>query len=434
MVNLIRPVAVALKGKGLGTLSKRVVTISQRYGVTPATMDRALGQLAQILQRYECRATLPITTVALARNSHVIQKYQAQGIEFAVHGYRHIDHSQLSLAEQTEHFRQAGQIFQAHGINFKGFRCPYLRWNEATLTALSQTGFAYDSSPSLFWAGAEKYASDSYQRALDFYGAQPLADYPALPYFEAERNLVRIPYCLPDDESLVERLQWSAEAEMNRIWPAMFQHIHAQGELFNLGLHPERTSDCAPALIATLQAVQAVKAEVWPARLDEITAWWRERSAATVAATKEEADVWQVTVNGPVGTTLLLRSLEVKTASSPWFDGYLRADDGSSCIIQSQQRPFIGVSPGSAPGLSSFLKQQGYIVEPSTDPGAYSFYLDRPTFSRQDERPLLTQIEQGDFPLARLGRWPNGAYSALCITGDIDALTVWDYSLRFLGN
>jgi hypothetical protein len=434
MVNLIKPVAVALKGKGLGTLSRRVLTISQQYGVTVTTMDRALGQLAQILQEYECRATLPITTVALARNSGVIQKYQAQGIEFAVHGYRHIDHSQLSLVEQTEHFRKAGQIFREHGINFKGFRCPYLRWNEATLAALSQTDFAYDSSPSLFWAKAEKYATNSYYRALDFYGAQPLADYPALPYFDAKKNLVRIPYCLPDDESLIERLQWSSVAEMNQIWPAMFHHIHAQGELFNLGLHPERTSDCAQALIATLQAVRAVKSEVWRARLDEITTWWRERSAATVEATNSQSNLWQLTVKGPVGTTLLLRSLEVKTTSEPWFDSYRRASDGTSCTVQSHQRPFIGVSPDSPPGLVSFLKQQGYIVEISNEADLYSFYLNRRIFSQQDERPLLTQIEETNFPLARLGRWPDGARSALCITGDIDALTIWDYSLRFLGN
>lgn len=434
MVNLFKPVAVALKGKGLGTLSRRVVTISRRYGLTAATMDRALGQLAQILQRYEGRATLPITTVALARNSRVIQKYQAQGIEFAVHGYRHIDHSQLSLAEQGEHFRKAGQVFAAQGIHFKGFRCPYLRWNEATLTALSQAGFAYDSSASLFWAVADRHTTDTYHRVLDFYGAQPLADYPALPYFDTASNLIRIPYCLPDDESLVERLQWSSLAEMNQAWPAMFQHLHAQGELFNLGLHPERTHECAPALIATLQAVGAVKSQVWRARLDEVATWWRERSAATVDVTHAQDDLWHLAVTGPSGTTLLLRSLEVKTDSEPWFDGYRRAADETTCTVQGHQRPFIGVSPDSAPGLVSFLKQQGYIVEISSEATLYSFYLDRRAFSRQDERLLLTQIEQGDFPLARLGRWPNGARSALCVTGDIDALTVWDYSLRFLGS
>jgi hypothetical protein len=245
---------------------------------------------------------------------------------------------------------------------------------------------------------------------------------------------VRLPYCLPDDESLVERLQWAAPEEMNQTWPAMFRHFHAQGELFNLGLHPERAADCAPALIATLQAVSAAKGEVWRARLDEIAAWWRERSAAMVEATSVEGDLWELAVNGPPGTTWLLRGLEVKSSSQPWFNGYRQASGDMVCTVQSRQRPFIGVSPNTAPDLVSFLRQQGYIVEPSPEPALYPFYLERPTFSRQEERPLLAQIEQGDFPLARLGRWPHGARSALCVTGDIDALTVWDYSLRFLGN
>ena len=33
----------------------------------------------------------------------------------------------------------------------------------------------------------------------------------------------------------------------------------------------------------------------------------------------------------------------------------------------------------------------------------------------------------------RTDRWPNAAGSALAITGDIDALTAWDYAWRFLG-
>lgn len=433
MTHLIKPVAVALKGKGLGTLTRRVGSIVQRYGFNSANMDRALGQLAQILKQFDCRATLPITTVALARNSQVIQKYQAQGIEFAVHGYRHIDHSQLSLDEQTDHFRQAAQIFQQHRIQANGFRSPYLRWNEATLTALSQTGFGYDSSPSLYWAVPQHQTTESYHRVLGFYGAQPLADYPALPSIEPQQNLVQIPYCLPDDESLVERLQWQRPTEMNEVWPTMFQHIHAQGELFNLGLHPERTAECAPALVATLEAMRPLQDQVWRARLVEIAAWWRERTAAVVEATQDQADLWQLKVNGPAGACLLLRNLAVKSKSEPWFGHYRRADNGA-CTVQTNQRPFIGVSPNSAPALSSFLKQNGYIVETSAEAAVYSFYLDRPTFSRLDERPLLDQIETGDFPLARLGRWPYGARSALCITGDIDALTVWDYSLRFLGH
>jgi hypothetical protein len=50
---------------------------------------------------------------------------------------------------------------------------------------------------------------------------------------------------------------------------------------------------------------------------------------------------------------------------------------------------------------------------------------------RTDERPVLDEIEGGTFPLARPGRWPDGARSALSLTGNIDALTIWDYASRF---
>jgi hypothetical protein len=36
-------------------------------------------------------------------------------------------------------------------------------------------------------------------------------------------------------------------------------------------------------------------------------------------------------------------------------------------------------------------------------------------------------------PLIRLGAWPYGNRSALAVTGDIDALTIWDFAHRFRG-
>ena len=432
MTRFLKPLTIAFNGKGPVTLFKRIWSISRRYGLNAAKMDRSLEKLSGLLKRFDCYATLPITTVALARNNAVIQKYQAQGIEFAVHGYLHIDHSQLSRAEQEAYFQNARQAFQENQIHFEGFRCPYLRWNEDTLIALQQTNFVYDSSSSLFWDVSPKYTSDSYYRALEFYGAQPLADYLALPYLDDAHNLVRIPYCLPDDESLIERLNRDSVAEINQIWLAMFRQLHWQGELFTLGLHPERTQDCADALAATLQEVQATAPAVWPARLKEIAAWWKARYKAVVEVTELQNDQLQLVINGPVGTTLLLRSLDAKTETKPWFDGYEQASK-SPCIIQTSKRPFIGLSPDSSAALHSFLKQQGYIVEVTSNPDNYSMYLDDNAFSRYKERPLIVKIEAADFPLARLGRWPNGARSAFNVTGDIDAITFWDYSQRLQG-
>jgi len=433
MVQVVKPITIALKGKGPAALLKRVGSITKRYGVNAGKMDRALNQLSRLLQEFDCRATFPITSVALARNGAVIQKYQAQGIEFAIHGYRHIDHSQLSHEEQVVQFRKAHQIFQEQGIHCEGFRCPYLRWNDATLTALSEINLSYDSSNSLVWDIDPKHGTDHYYRALEFYGAQPACKYLALPSMTHDQNLVRIPYCLPDDESLIERLVWDSATEMNGIWPAMFQKIHEQGELFNLGLHPERATECTLGLMATMQAIKNVAPEVWRARLKEIATWWKARYHTEVDITTSRSHTLQVSIHGPAGTTLLLRSLEARTATATWFDGYYRATE-LPCVIETAKRPVIGVSPESAPSLVSFLKQQGYIVEIASQPDQYTFYLDRRTFSPEEERPLVQQIETDTFPLVRLGRWPNGARSAFCVTGDIDALTILDYGLRFLGH
>jgi hypothetical protein len=35
--------------------------------------------------------------------------------------------------------------------------------------------------------------------------------------------------------------------------------------------------------------------------------------------------------------------------------------------------------------------------------------------------------------LVRLARWPNGARAALSVTGDVDALTIRDYTRRLNG-
>jgi peptidoglycan/xylan/chitin deacetylase (PgdA/CDA1 family) len=432
MMHLTKPLTVALRGKGWVALFKRVWNIARRYGLTAARMDCSLAQFSRILRQFDCQATLPITAVALARNGAIIQKHQAQGTEFAVHGYRHVDYSRMSLSEQYAHFRKAGQVFRDHSVRFEGFRSPYLRWNAGTLAALSQNSLSYDSSSSLYWDVGAEHVTDSYRRVLGFYGAQPAADYPAVPYLDTAMDLVRIPYCLPDDEALVERLRWRSSAEMNQVWPTIFHQVHRRGELFTLGLHPERIKGCADALIATLQEARTATPAVWCARLSEIAAWWKARYVAVVDATDIGDHCLQLTVNGPAGTTLLLRALDVQTGTKPWCDGYQLASE-MPAIVRVTKRPFIGVSPDSAPALLGFLKQQGYIVEISTQPDSYSLYLNHRSFLCHEEEPLLAQIEAVAVPLAQLGRWPNGARSALAITGDIDALTLWDYGLRLCG-
>jgi len=174
MTRSINLLATALKGKSPTALFKRAWLLGKRYGLTTAQMDRSLEQFSQLLQEPDGRATLPVTTVVLSRNRPIIQKYQAQGIEFIVHGYTHIDYSQLTPEEQLAHLRRAREIFAKASITAMGFRSPYLRRGTHLNAALEATGVSYVSNQPVMWDvfDFEDLASSThagYKRALDFY-------------------------------------------------------------------------------------------------------------------------------------------------------------------------------------------------------------------------------------------------------------------------
>jgi hypothetical protein len=181
-----------------------------------------------------------------------------------------------------------------------------------------------------------------------------------------------------------------------------------------------------------LRAARELKPAVWIARLDEIAAWWRRRSETAVALVKAADDRWHVTVDGPPGVTTLARDVYVSAPTRPWADGYQRIV-ADSFTIHTDTCPIVGVRPGSSDRLISFLRQQGYLVEVANGDRSYTVHLDRTDLAEHEERKLLARLEEERGPLVRLGRWPDGARSVLSVTGDIDALTLWDYGLRFLG-
>jgi hypothetical protein len=79
----------------------------------------------------------------------------------------------------------------------------------------------------------------------------------------------------------------------------------------------------------------------------------------------------------------------------------------------------------------SFLREHGYVVDTSEDAARCSVYLDD-VAAPDGEVALVELIESSAAPLLKLGRWPDGARSALCIAGDLDALSLGDYASRFL--
>jgi peptidoglycan/xylan/chitin deacetylase (PgdA/CDA1 family) len=426
----MNPISVAFQGKGPFKLAQRAVNITKSYGLTPGKIEQALKRFAVILDQFGCSATFPITSVALGRNPRLIRRYQEQGIEFAIHGYRHSDHCHLSQMEQLNQLEMAVQLFERVGIQARGFRGPYLHANHDTLLALRRQHLAYDSSQGLSWDVLNGHETPAYRYVLGFYGALSASDYPSLP--SLEDDVVRIPYSLPDDEALVHRLSLDTTDQMTQLWLAILYRSYELGELFTLGLHPERTFICQEPLTAVLALACELSPTVWIARLDEIAAWWRARSAAKIELADFADGKLQVTVTCPPGTTVLARGVQTSAPAQPWVDGYQRVQ-ATTFTIHADLRPCIGISPSANPELSNFVRQQGYGVEISPQNHRYAYYLDQVHFAAEDKRALLAKIEGTDHPLVRLGRWPNAARSALTITGDIDALTLWDYGLRFLG-
>ena len=427
----MNPVVVAARGKGITGAARRVAVIGRRYGPTAARMDAAIGRFMRILKSFEATASFPITAAALSRTEGIVEKYDFLGVEFPVHGYFHVDHTRLSLQAQLDQLGAAKRLFEKRGLRPEGFRSPYLRASEDTLTVLRTLGFRYDSSQAVAFPVEPAMQTDAYRRALELERARPVEDIGTMP--RSEDGLLRIPYALPDDEALVDRLRIDNANVMSRIWLDMLERTHVAGELFTLNLHPERIANCEAALIATLARARQLSPAVWIARLGDIARWWTDLAATSVEATRlPHSGELEIHVAGPRGVTVLARGMEVRAITSPWL-GREQVVHATVFRVTTQREPFVGVSPTSDPALPDLLRERGYIVDLTSEPRRNAVFLNEPILTPERTAAILAKLGAHAGPLLRISRWPEGAASAMSVTGDIDALTVWDYGLRVVG-
>ena len=89
----------------------------------------------------------------------------------------------------------------------------------------------------------------------------------------------------------------------------------------------------------------------------------------------------------------------------------------------------VGVSPRTPHEVTRFLAEEGFASETSDERHLYGAYLDLHEGS-WSEASVLEALDAAPGPLVRMWRWPNGARSALAVTGDIDALTLRDFMTR----
>jgi peptidoglycan/xylan/chitin deacetylase (PgdA/CDA1 family) len=411
--------------RGAGNLVKRSAQIMTRFGPTPTRMGARFDRFMDILDEFDIRPTFPITALPMSRNPDFAHRLVERGAELAVHAWSHIDLSALDLAGQREHMGRAVDLFRSCSVPFTGFRAPYLHWNEDTMSVVGEYRFRYSSNQTLWWdvidtAALGEREQEGLERGMAFYRPLPAASFRALPF--RRDGFIEIPVCLPDDEIPLDRMYIHDVEYLGRMWRAIFQHTYARGELFTLQLHPERIDFFREALRDLLRDARGRRPAVWIATLDEIAQWW-ESKARNRAQFVREGGAFRVTVEACAGSTLVLRA-----------HGTVKHIDGSTLLIDTESRPCVGVAPGSSREAIAILADLGYIVEVGERSDGYAVHLG--TLEKHDYAAIEAcrrVIDESERPLVCFGTWPHGCHSALSVTGDIDALTIWDFWQRFRG-
>jgi peptidoglycan/xylan/chitin deacetylase (PgdA/CDA1 family) len=396
-----------------------------RFGVNANRMGKRFDQFMDLLDEHKCRPTFPITALPMSRNPEFAKKLIARGAELAVHAYTHIDLTALDKSGQMENLGRAIQLFRDVGIPFTGFRAPYLHWNEDTMAVVGMYQFRYSSNQAVLWnvvdlEGLTSEQSIGWEKSKAFYGPLDAADTFVLP--SRKNGFIEIPVSLPDDETLIDRMYFKSPDVLKDAWSAIFEQTHNRGELFTIQLHPERVSFFSQPLAELLTLCRERKRGVWIATLEEIADWWSGKSRNT-ADLHHENGAYKVNVKVCDGTTLYLRESGCERSVIP---GEVR--------IESQRRPCVGISPGSDKIAIELLKDKGYILEVGEHEDAYEIHVGKIESSDYTTvRALLDRLDNFEGPLLRFGVWPNCNWSVVAVTGDIDALTIWDFVNRFRG-
>jgi peptidoglycan/xylan/chitin deacetylase (PgdA/CDA1 family) len=407
----------ALKAKGKAGTLKRFLKVVKSYGITSKKMEANLSLFEAILDKYSCSATFPITAIVLKRHEDVIKKYAE--VEFAIHGLVHKDYSAMTQKEQMAHLKTAVEIFKDADIEPSGFRAPYLSNNACLLALVKNSGLEYENSEVVLW-NSEEIKSER-ERIQQFYNPKDAKSYMSLP-----RGIdpVIMPVSLPDDEILADRLRFNG-GKIGEVWGGIIEEVYERGEMFVLQLHPERINECKADLENTLANAIRRTPAVWIAQLKDVVRWWGERMKFKIEI-NERNGKYIVDVDCTESATVLVKNMGVE-GSVEWYNGY-KTVDSRNFECSADYMPSIGVSSSVSVEFKEFLRVEGFHVVASARKSEFKIYFD--SDPKMDELSVLRQIGASEAPIVRLWRWPFRARCALCITGDIDAMTIGDFIRR----
>ncbi|MBI4721147.1 MAG: polysaccharide deacetylase family protein [Chitinivibrionia bacterium] len=411
--------------RGPANSAKRAVQIATRFGVGPGKMGRRFDRFMDLMDEYGCKPTFPITALPMSRNPAFARHLLERGAELAVHAYTHCDMTTLDYRSQSAHIEKALHLFRTLGVPFCGFRAPYLHWNEDTMKVVEDYRFLYSSNQAVLWGVLDLEAlaplqMQGWTKGTAFYNPIDTEENAVLPY--VRRGFVEVPVSLPDDEVLLDRMYMRDLDALTSVWNTIFERTYDRGELFTVMLHPERIDFFRRPLEHLLSSARSRKPGVWIATLAEIAGWWKDkqRNRAVFSRSRESINV---EIRACAGAAAYLRR-----------EGNERRLEPGAIELRTDARPCVGVSPGSARAAMQQLEDRGYVIEVGETAGDFAIHLGMlQSASYGDLWKRLERLESFPGPLVRFDTWPHGNKSALAVTGDIDALTLWDFVQRFRG-
>ncbi|MFX0204197.1 MAG: polysaccharide deacetylase family protein [Candidatus Hodarchaeota archaeon] len=393
-------------------------------------MQSNLDLYLAILQKYAVAPSFAITAKTLAKHPKLVDNIMKKDVEFAIHGYQHIDYTRLSDEQLSRHLQKAIKIFREKNIPFLGFRFPYLRYNNTGIDILGSL-FCWDSSHTILWNILEKTEFNNrnwrkYQTLLNQYTCKNSDNSPSLPRFRS--NILEIPVSLPDDDLLIDRLGIKDEKILFQIWSQILKMTYIRGELLVLQLHPERISLYKETLENLLKTARASELKIWLTSLNSVYEWWKEKEGFWADIQEKGNDEYEIDAHCSRRATILVKTED--SLEHNFFNNY-KVINKNKFEIKSPKVPIIGIPKNCSPTLIQFFKNEGFIFEISEDENRYSVFLnDVEVFNEENEPKVLEEIKHTQLPLIRFWRWPNGCQSAFAITGDIDALTSMDFLPR----
>jgi peptidoglycan/xylan/chitin deacetylase (PgdA/CDA1 family) len=428
---MLNPQSIAhwLRQRDFTYIANRVTALVKRYGITPSAAETRILNGVKLLARYGCSPTFPTPGRVVDAHPAFCRAVQRMGAELAVHGYDHIDFRGLSPKAARAQFDTAVEAFQAVPLEIWGFRCPYLSYDPSLSASLPSHVFRYSSNRAIWWNVLPLEVTDAgnaiFRTLQTFYRAESAERAVVTPRFNDE--VVEIPASIPDDLQLYDGLKLGADG-LAAAWAEILKQTYRRGELFVLLFHPESFSQCNAAFEAILGAALTLRPPVWIAQLKDVGEWWHEKSRFTVEAEKA-AEGYYMEFHCSARATVLVRG-SVPPNSKPWYGAYRSLDDSAN-FIPGESKPFIGVEVNAPADRIAFLREQGYLVDSSSTSHDCSLYLTAQQLQFfSNERDLIDFIEADPSPLVRYWRWPAKARSALCVTGDLDALSLVDYLRR----